>query len=96
QISELDARILALEDSLAAARREREGLNSRLGDYKYPILTLPVEITSEIFIAFLPLYAKCPDPMIRLLSPTLLGQVCRNWREIAFDTPRLWRAIELH
>ncbi|KAJ7257073.1 hypothetical protein C8J57DRAFT_1235350 [Mycena rebaudengoi] len=97
QISELDARILALEDSLAAAaRREREELNSRLGDYKYPILTLPVEITSEIFIAFLPVYPKCPDPMIRLLSPTLLGQVCRNWREIAFETPRLWRAIELH
>ncbi|KAJ7257405.1 hypothetical protein C8J57DRAFT_1074416, partial [Mycena rebaudengoi] len=27
--------------------------------------------------------------------PAVLGQICRKWREIAFDTPRLWRTIAL-
>ncbi|KAJ7258882.1 hypothetical protein C8J57DRAFT_952107, partial [Mycena rebaudengoi] len=56
---------------------------------------LPVEITSEIFIAFLPTYPECP-PMTGLLPPALLGQVCRHWRAIAFDTPSLWRAIQIY
>ncbi|KAJ7270437.1 hypothetical protein C8J57DRAFT_1605415 [Mycena rebaudengoi] len=94
-ISELDTRILALEESLGATRCERENLERRLDNCKYPVLTLPVEVTSEIFIACLPEYPECP-PMDGLLSPTLLGQICRKWREIALDTLRLWRAIELH
>ncbi|KAJ7208724.1 hypothetical protein C8J57DRAFT_1151499, partial [Mycena rebaudengoi] len=57
-----------------------------------PIYTLPAEITAGIFVHFLPDYPEHP-PMTGLFSPTLLGQICRNWREIAFDTPRLWRAI---
>ncbi|KAJ7887371.1 hypothetical protein B0H13DRAFT_2534242 [Mycena leptocephala] len=30
-----------------------------------------------------------------ILSPTLLTQICRKWREIALGTPALWRAIAL-
>ncbi|KAJ7225018.1 hypothetical protein C8J57DRAFT_1093730, partial [Mycena rebaudengoi] len=88
-ISELDVRILALETSLAAARRERENLQSRLDDCKYPVLTLPVEITAEIFINFIPIYPLRP-PLTGLLSPALLGQVCHKWRDVALGTPRLW------
>ncbi|KAJ7257123.1 hypothetical protein C8J57DRAFT_1009053, partial [Mycena rebaudengoi] len=58
-------------------------------------LTLPVESTSEIFIHFLPDYPERP-PITGLLFPALLGQICRKWREIAFDTPRLWRAINIY
>ncbi|KAJ7258933.1 hypothetical protein C8J57DRAFT_1135335, partial [Mycena rebaudengoi] len=93
-ISELDARILALENSLAAVRREREELQSRLDDYKYPVLTLPAEITAEIFINFLPIY-PLRAPFTGLLLPELLERVCRQWRDIAFGTPRLWSAIEM-
>ncbi|KAJ7224996.1 hypothetical protein C8J57DRAFT_1535557 [Mycena rebaudengoi] len=94
-ISELDARILALEESLAATRRERDNLQSQLDDYKYPILTLPTEITAEIFINFLPAYPERP-PFGGLFSPALLGQICPNLRQIAFNTPRLWRAIHIY
>ncbi|KAJ7257086.1 hypothetical protein C8J57DRAFT_1235361 [Mycena rebaudengoi] len=93
-ISELDTRILTLEDSLAAAHRERESLQSQLDDYKYPILSLPVDITLEIFIHFLPSY-PLRSPLTGSLSPEILGQVCREWREVALGTPRLWRAIEI-
>ncbi|KAJ7845754.1 hypothetical protein B0H13DRAFT_1468531, partial [Mycena leptocephala] len=57
-----------------------------------PVLTLPNEIVSEIFIHFLPLRPLCP-PLTGLLSPTTLTQICRQWREVAQATPELWRAI---
>ncbi|KAJ7678156.1 hypothetical protein DFH06DRAFT_567288 [Mycena polygramma] len=57
-----------------------------------PALTLPNEITSEIFLHFLPVFPRCP-PLIGPLSPTSLTHICRIWREIALTTPALWRAI---
>ncbi|KAJ7612310.1 hypothetical protein DFH06DRAFT_1308118 [Mycena polygramma] len=45
-------------------------------------------------IRFLPAYPECPPP-IGLLSPYLLCQICRKWRDIAFATPALWRAVSL-
>ncbi|KAJ7678150.1 hypothetical protein DFH06DRAFT_567232 [Mycena polygramma] len=59
------------------------------------VLTLPNEITSEIFLHFLPVYPHCP-PLTGTLSPTSLTHVCHQWREIALTTPSLWRAISLH
>ncbi|KAJ7727241.1 hypothetical protein B0H16DRAFT_1591126 [Mycena metata] len=59
-----------------------------------PVLTLPTEIVVEIFIHFLPVYPRCP-PLGGLGSPILLTQICRDWREIALATRRLWRAISV-
>ncbi|KAJ7280975.1 hypothetical protein C8J57DRAFT_1220249 [Mycena rebaudengoi] len=94
-ISDLDTRILELEQALATARLERQDLQTRLDSYKYPILTLPIEITSEIFVHFLPPYPERP-PAIGLSSPHILGHIFRSWRELALSTSRLWQAIELH
>ncbi|KAJ7280638.1 hypothetical protein C8J57DRAFT_104950 [Mycena rebaudengoi] len=94
RMTELDAHILAPEKALDAVRLERQDLQTRLDACKYPILTLPTEITSEIFVHFLPPYPERP-PAIGLSSPHILGQICRTWREIALSTPRLWRAINL-
>ncbi|KAJ7262370.1 hypothetical protein C8J57DRAFT_453342 [Mycena rebaudengoi] len=91
----LDAQILALEKAPDAVRLERQDLQTRLDAYKYPILTLPTEITSEIFVHFLPPYPERP-PVTGLFSPEFLCQICRTWREIALSTPQLWRAIELN
>ncbi|KAJ7678147.1 hypothetical protein DFH06DRAFT_1168004 [Mycena polygramma] len=57
-----------------------------------PVLKLPNEITSEIFLHFLPVYPRCP-PLTGNLSPTCFTHVCRRWREIALTNPALWRAI---
>ncbi|KAJ7765720.1 hypothetical protein B0H16DRAFT_1524112 [Mycena metata] len=61
----------------------------------YPVLTLPIEIVVGIFQAFLPDYPNCP-PLLGLESPTVLTQICREWREIALAAPTLWRAILFH
>ncbi|KAJ7873407.1 hypothetical protein B0H13DRAFT_1023950, partial [Mycena leptocephala] len=83
--------------ALAADRARVDGQpawHERLNSYESPILALPNEIISEIFIFFLPIYPRCP-PLTGLLSPTLLTRICRRWREIALGTPELWRAISL-
>ncbi|KAJ7709336.1 hypothetical protein B0H16DRAFT_1344498 [Mycena metata] len=101
RIADLAARIIDLEGSLRALRAEKklleaeqETLQHRLDAYAYPVLTLPPEIVSEIFVRFLPVYPKRALQQ-GLLSPITLGQVCRLWRQIAFSTPKLWRTFKL-
>ncbi|KAJ6589151.1 hypothetical protein B0H19DRAFT_923037, partial [Mycena capillaripes] len=60
----------------------------------YPVLTLPPEIVSEIFLNYLPTYPKIP-PLFGISSPSLLCQICRHWRAITVSTPVLWRAIRM-
>ncbi|KAJ6452464.1 hypothetical protein C8R45DRAFT_1223510 [Mycena sanguinolenta] len=91
---DIEARILDLERSISTLRTEQARVQERLNSYKYPVLTLPNELTSEIFLHFLPIYPESP-PLIGPHSPTSLAQVCRQWREIALKTPELWRAIGL-
>ncbi|KAJ7187964.1 hypothetical protein C8R46DRAFT_1053194 [Mycena filopes] len=87
QIEEIDAQISELDDEAAISQE-------RLDNFKYPVLTLPPEILSEIFIHFLPAYPICL-PLTGPNPPTRLTQICHTWREIAVATPSLWRAIIL-
>ncbi|KAJ7641150.1 hypothetical protein FB45DRAFT_862401 [Roridomyces roridus] len=73
-------------------RVERDESQQRLDAYRYPVLTLPNEIVSEIFVHTLPLYPACP-PLMGPASPIPLAHICRKWREIAVSTPGLWRSI---
>ncbi|KAJ7430431.1 hypothetical protein B0H11DRAFT_1627498, partial [Mycena galericulata] len=91
---DIERQILDLNTAIQALRAEQDLIKGQLDDYKYPVLALPNEIVSEIFIHFLPVYPLCP-PQTGLLSPTILTQICRKWREIALTTPALWRAIML-
>ncbi|KAJ7780860.1 hypothetical protein DFH07DRAFT_696173, partial [Mycena maculata] len=59
---------------------ERHVVQEQLDAYKYPVLTLPDEIVSEIFLDCLPV---CRSPM-------KLGQICSQWRDIAVSSPTLW------
>ncbi|KAJ7918342.1 hypothetical protein B0H13DRAFT_2321513 [Mycena leptocephala] len=93
-IAEIEAQILDLERSLYALRAEKTLVQERLDSYKYPVLTLPNEIVSEIFIQFPPDYPACP-PLTGLLSPTTLLLICRKWRQLALTTPALWSALLL-
>ncbi|KAF7343283.1 F-box domain-containing protein [Mycena venus] len=92
RIADIEAQILELERLFQSLEEEKAVLQDQLDSYVYPVLTLPNEIVSEIFIRFLPIYPKRP-PKSGLLSPTILGHICRTWRDIAFSTPALWRSI---
>ncbi|KAJ7044693.1 hypothetical protein C8F04DRAFT_1069204 [Mycena alexandri] len=95
----LDIQILALERSLtalplAALRARRTMVQDSLDSHKYPVLTLPNEIVSEIFIRFVPVYPERPS-LDGIHSPINLTHICQKWRDIALSTPELWRAIQL-
>ncbi|KAF7326682.1 F-box domain-containing protein [Mycena venus] len=94
RIADIEVQILESERSISSLKEERNLLQDRLATYAYPVLTLPNEIVSEIFVHFLPVYPGRPPP-IGHLSSYLPCQICRKWREIAFATPKLWRAISL-
>ncbi|KAJ7020636.1 hypothetical protein C8F04DRAFT_1241914 [Mycena alexandri] len=63
----------------------------------FPVLTLPVEITQEIFIQCLP-FDQCRPfvTQVETHTPLTLLGVCREWRDIALSTPELWAALSLH
>ncbi|KAJ7720774.1 hypothetical protein B0H16DRAFT_380985 [Mycena metata] len=94
RIAAIEAQILELKRLLSSLKEESDLLQDRLDAYTYPVFTLPNEIVSEIFIHFLPVYPATP-PIIGRSSPSVLGQICRKWRDIALGTPALWRGFTL-
>ncbi|KAJ6602669.1 hypothetical protein DFH09DRAFT_1354917 [Mycena vulgaris] len=94
RIQEIDVQVRALQLSLKALLNERSSCEALLDAYKYPVLTLPTEITSEILLSFLPTPPKRP-PAFGSLSPSFLCQICRDWRDVALATPAMWSAIHL-
>ncbi|KAJ7113022.1 hypothetical protein C8R44DRAFT_234856 [Mycena epipterygia] len=92
--ADIEAEILHLQRRISILRIEQAPIQQRLDSYTYPVLTLPNEIVSEIFIHVLPVYPLCP-PMEGPLSPHALTRICRKWREIALATPALWRAVSI-
>nr|GAT59152.1 predicted protein [Mycena chlorophos] len=60
-----------------------------------PILNLPPEIVTEIFISYLPPYPDRPRLLYFDESPLALTGICGRWRHIALSSPALWRAVKL-
>ncbi|KAJ7916515.1 hypothetical protein B0H13DRAFT_1997523 [Mycena leptocephala] len=66
------------------------------------VVDLPPEITSVIFVHCIQVYEdewyyeeRLPGLSPRA-APLLLGRICRQWRSIAWSTPALWNAIQVH
>ncbi|KAJ6451347.1 hypothetical protein C8R47DRAFT_953054, partial [Mycena vitilis] len=53
-----------------------------------PVLNLPIDILSLIFLHFLPAHGRV-RPSTRN-APLLLAQVCRLWRAVALSTGPIW------
>ncbi|KAJ7194385.1 hypothetical protein GGX14DRAFT_678896 [Mycena pura] len=62
-------------------------------DSFYPVLTLPNEIVSRIFVDCLPSHGRVhPIPGT---APLVFAQICRHWRDIAIATCKLWSSVDL-
>ncbi|KAJ6561539.1 hypothetical protein DFH09DRAFT_1316118 [Mycena vulgaris] len=94
QASELRLSISRQKKLLDDMERELRDLERPLYSIVYPVLTLPPEITSEIFLHCLP-----APPSLSTLdtekAPSLLMHVCSAWRQIAVSTPKLWKTLSL-
>ncbi|KAJ7122341.1 hypothetical protein C8R44DRAFT_919571, partial [Mycena epipterygia] len=66
---------------------EQTRLQAYIDHIIYPILTIPSELTSEIFLHCLP---DEPVSASASTAPMLLGMICREWRFITHGDPRLW------
>nr|GAT57233.1 predicted protein [Mycena chlorophos] len=94
-LESLRARLDELELLLKALNTERNLLLAESRAVTYPVLTLPNEITTQIFLHCVE-DAKRPDGHSRPIpadSPLLLTRVCRSWRAIALNTPALWSQV---
>ncbi|KAJ7161140.1 hypothetical protein C8R46DRAFT_1106595 [Mycena filopes] len=94
--SSLDSETTSLRARMHKLLAEREAIQEGLDAIVYPVLTLPVEITSQIFcwVPVLPTRRRS-DSWIPLHEYFVLGQICRLWRQIALSTPELWNTVDL-
>lgn len=94
QAAKMDAFISQLPEHL---RRPIQQQFAKLDGIGYPILTLPNEITSEIFLWCLPESLSSVTGTLGrpFHAPMLLIHICRAWRSIAISTPRLWAGLAL-
>ncbi|KAJ7644545.1 hypothetical protein FB45DRAFT_1053280 [Roridomyces roridus] len=80
RLTEIQQQISTLEAQMASLRSEEEAVARELAALVYPVLTLPNDVVSEIFIQYVHGVPKT--------SP--LGLLWRSWREVALATCRLW------
>ncbi|KAJ6533307.1 hypothetical protein DFH09DRAFT_875947, partial [Mycena vulgaris] len=87
-LAEVESQITRYKASMKALEKQKRGLETSLSLMVYPVLTLPIEITSRIFVHCLPADGRvCPSPSA---APLILAQICRHWRDVALSTCHLW------
>ncbi|KAJ7715636.1 hypothetical protein B0H16DRAFT_1477254 [Mycena metata] len=79
-----------IDREVSGLQLERESHAEQLDGSRYPVLTLPNEITSEIFQ-----HTIHPSSDFEYSNPTALTHICRHWRAIALALPALWSNISL-
>ncbi|KAJ7462154.1 hypothetical protein FB451DRAFT_1267958 [Mycena latifolia] len=102
RLAELDAVIVEQQRALDDLQRERGDVEHQLHATSiFPVLTLPGEITAEIFSHCLPSIEELrqdDQPISERLesqAPTVFLGVCRVWKDIALGTPALWATLSL-
>ncbi|KAJ6532265.1 hypothetical protein DFH09DRAFT_1182549 [Mycena vulgaris] len=99
RLAEVHASIAEHKLRLEELDKTRRTIQRQLDLVVYPVLTLPSEITSNIFLESLPPSLVFPEDVVKAPpnpsnAPLLLLRICRQWRSIAIATPRLW--VDLH
>ncbi|KAF7331448.1 F-box domain-containing protein [Mycena kentingensis (nom. inval.)] len=92
RLAQVDKTIEELQRVQKTLQDERADIQAYLDAYTYPILSLPTEITSEIFLQTLPSPPQAPR-LCGMSSPQKLLAVCSQWRRIALATHGLWHNI---
>ncbi|KAJ7190883.1 hypothetical protein GGX14DRAFT_407641 [Mycena pura] len=87
------AELADIQHQLRLLKTRERDLEAALASVVYPVLTLPPEITSRIFLKCLPSHGRVQPSATK--APLVLAQVCRHWRDVALATARLWSSIDL-
>ncbi|KAJ7778606.1 hypothetical protein DFH07DRAFT_730648, partial [Mycena maculata] len=90
-IADIKSQLIRYKTSIEALEKQQHELEASLSLVIYPVLALPIEITSRIFILCLPAAGRVkPSPST---APLLLAQICRDWRDVALSTCEIWSSI---
>ncbi|KAJ7163409.1 hypothetical protein C8R43DRAFT_879824, partial [Mycena crocata] len=95
RIVELNTEIRLLSAHLERLHSDRDDVQKILDKVIYPVLTLPIEITREIFLHCLPNRGNQVATLSRKSAPMVLGWVCAQWRRIALSMSTLWSSVDL-
>ncbi|KAJ7084948.1 hypothetical protein C8R44DRAFT_51227 [Mycena epipterygia] len=91
RLAQLDKQLTQIKTYLITVEAERQAVQDDLDTIVYPVLTVPNEITSNIFVHCLPDQGRVwPSAGA---APLLLAQICRHWRDIALSTGELWASV---
>ncbi|KAJ7644640.1 hypothetical protein FB45DRAFT_1116289 [Roridomyces roridus] len=85
RLAQIEQHMLVLENQMTLLRAEKETIENDLAAIVYPVLTLPNEITSQIFVHYV------NDQ--RIHSPQCLLSVCSSWRQVALSTCWLFNRV---
>ncbi|KAK7038248.1 hypothetical protein R3P38DRAFT_2905248 [Favolaschia claudopus] len=92
RLAEVDEKMAALHSQFEELAEVRRDVVDALASFVYPVLTLPSEITAEIF-------KHCVGPVGLGMgagnAPLVLSSVCKDWRRIALDLASIWSDIWL-
>ncbi|KAJ6610415.1 hypothetical protein B0H10DRAFT_2060660 [Mycena sp. CBHHK59/15] len=95
RLADIDATISYQRSVFRQLRQERKQVQLQLDSLVYdPVLKLPPEITSDIFIHCLPV-VRAHGSVNTMEAPMLLSHVSKPWREIALSTRALWAEVDL-
>ncbi|PBK84401.1 hypothetical protein ARMGADRAFT_943482, partial [Armillaria gallica] len=90
----LEERIAQAYATLEVLLNDKRRVERTIESYRTivrPILRVPEEIIREVFLTCLAISGKVTDTLSsRQFAPLHLSQVCRDWRNIALSTSRLW------
>ncbi|KAJ7909300.1 hypothetical protein B0H13DRAFT_1616632 [Mycena leptocephala] len=84
---------LARLNSQIPLEAEPTTIHKTLSAVFHPVLDLPGEVTSEIFLHCLPDTPSIPSS---ITAPLLLLKICKRWRDTALKTPVLWASFAVH
>ncbi|KAJ7608222.1 hypothetical protein FB45DRAFT_806424 [Roridomyces roridus] len=84
----LRSRLSTIDDQILALQTERQTIVAQLSAFVYPVLSLPDDVTSGIFLQY------ADDYPSSTCNPMILARVCWPWRTVALSTPRLWSRFE--
>ena len=91
-------RIKQLNEDIDRLQAERDELQCFVDSHRAlaaPFRRFPADIWGEIFAHCLPTNKLNLSSCTLKEAPLLLTTVCRAWREIALNTPRLWGSVHI-
>ncbi|KIK66204.1 hypothetical protein GYMLUDRAFT_112641, partial [Collybiopsis luxurians FD-317 M1] len=104
-LSTLDQRLDKMKVQMAQFTARREEIVSVIQSYRdvlHPIRRTPPEVLLEIFsycIDFIdvehPSTCRHINSLDTKKGPWCLGQVCRYWRSVVLECPRLWSSLSI-